>query len=546
MIKQHSMNKILLVNNNGFSWYSSGSLFVKGYLYSPEDKYYAGKDLLAYFNGIKSFVDLEERVKYANGCFSIVDEVDGILFAASDIARSTPLFYTNVDGWIISDDPYLLFKQMTGAKLNNMAAYEYLASGFVTGRETLIKGINSLQAGEIVRFEGKEIKQKFYFSYRTSRVNDDDYNEIRKSAVQYIEEAMVRFIATLDGRTVIVPLSGGYSSRLLLTLLRKYDYKNVVCFTYGRSDNREMKVASRVAGILKYPWIKIDYSDEMIRNFMDEDFINYYKYAGHLSSSFSLQDYFAARYLKKNKLVPDDSIVASAHAGNFLGGSQLYKHGNILPEEELRKIAKRIYYIKYSLKRPGRAMRKKIMDRIERSLQEKFTGEKSYAFSVHEDWDFKEKLAKLNFNSINSYTYFGYEFRFPFWDRNLVEFFRNLPLETRLNKYLFDDILANEYFDPYGLNFNIEIEPDAKSIRQERMKNKIKYYLPEVFNRLYMRIRGKDAVFYKEITDYLVEDMLKDGIKIRVYGHAYSSLIVQWYLNKTIHWIEREQDAKKI
>ena len=182
------------------------------------------------------------------------------------------------------------------------------------------------------------------------------------------------------------------------------------------------------------------------------------------------------------------------------------------------------------------------MRRIEKSLQEKFTGDRSFAYSVHEDWDFKEKLAKLNFNSINAYTYFGYEFRFPFWDRKLVEFFRILPLETRLNKYLFDDILANEYFNPYGLNFKNEIEPDEKSIRRMRVKNKIIYYLPEAFKRLYFKFKGEDSAFCREITDYLVEDMLKEGKRIKVYGNAYNSLIVQWYLNKTIQWIENKRN----
>ena len=537
------MNKIALQNNNGFPWYSSGKLYVKGYLYDLRDKLYSGESLLDYFKSIKSFPDLEERVKYANGCFTVVDEVEDALFIASDIARSTPIFYMREKGdWIISDDPYALTEMMSKPELNNLATYEYLASGFVTGEETLIKGLRSLQAGEIIRFIGEDIKHKFYFSYRTSRVNDDDYPVIRQTAILRIEEAMVRFIASLEGRTVLVPLSGGYGSRLLLTLLKKYEYPNVICFTYGRHDNKEMKVAGEVAGILNIPWLKIEYDEKLIKGFMDEDFEKYYKYAAHLSSTFSLQDYFAARHLKKEKLVPDDSIVASAHAGNFLGGSQLFKHGNIMSQEELKEIARRIYFIKYSYKRPKMDVKKKIMDRIEKSLQEKFTGEGSLAYSVHEDWDFKEKLAKLNFNSINAYTYFGYQFRFPFWDLKLVEFFRNLPLETRLNKFLFDDILANEYFDPYGLNLRKEIEPDEKSIRRMRLKNRIKYYIPEVFNRVMMKLKGRDAVFNREITDYLVEDMLKEGKKIRLYGNAYNSLIVQWYLNKTIQWVENKKE----
>ena len=537
------MNRIELKNNNGFPWYNLGKLYVKGYLYDLQDKLYTGDALLYYFGNIRSFPDFEERVKYANGSFAVIKEVGDTLYAGSDIARSTPLFYIQErENLVISDDAYYLAGMLPSPNLNNIAAYEYLATGFVTGKETLVEGLNTLQAGEIISFRNENIKRKFYFSYRTSRVIEEDYPEIRENAIRKLEEAMGMFIASLDGRTVLVPLSGGYGSRLLLTLLKKYEYPNIICFTYGRSHSREMKVAGEVAKILDIPWLKIEYDEAMIKDFMDEDFEKFYKYAAHLSSTFSLHDYFAARHISKEKMVPDDSIVASAHAGNFLGGSQLYKHSNTLTQEELKKIARRIYFIKYSYKRPKRAMREKIMNRIERSLQEKFTGDKSFAYSIHEDWDFKEKLAKLNFNSINAYTYFGYEFRFPFWDTKLVEFFRNLPLETRLNKYLFDDILANEYFDAFGLNFDNEIEPDEKAIRRMKIRNKIIFFLPETFKRLYMKLKDEDSVFYREITEYLVRDMLKEGKKIRVYGTAYNSLIIQWYLNKTIKWIEDKRE----
>ena len=533
------MNKIVLNYNFGFKWYSRGALYVKGYLYDPNDRLYTGNDLLAYFGNMRSFTDLEERVKYASGCFSLVNEVDGILYAATDNARSFPLFYVMRNNeWVISDDAYYLAGLLSSHELNTIASYEYLAAGYVTGKETLIQGLFSLQAGEIISFRDKDIKRKFYFTYRTARINSDDYPEVRDEAIKCIEEAMVKFIASLDGRTVLVPLSGGYGSRLLLTLLKKYEYPEVICFTYGRQDDKEMKVAEEIARILDIPWLKIVFDETMIEGFMDNDFERYYKYAANLSSSFSLYDYFAARHITRNKLVPENSILASAHAGNFLGGSQLFKHGNILSQEQLREIANRIYYIKYSFKRPGRAVKEEIIQRIEKSLEEKYAGSSSLSYSVHEDWDLKEKLAKLNFNSVSAYTFFGYEFRFPFRDNKLLEFFRDLPLESRLNKYLFNDILINEYFQEYGLNFEEEIEPDERTIRRTRFKKRIKYYLPEIFNRLYLMFKRKDTEFPREITDHLVEDVLREGKRIRIYGNDYNSLIVQWYLNKTMQWIE--------
>ena len=181
-------------------------------------------------------------------------------------------------------------------------------------------------------------------------------------------------------------------------------------------------------------------------------------------------------------------------------------------------------------------MKKKIKLRIERSLQEKYTGDRDLAYSIHEDWDFKEKLAKFNFNSVNTYTYFGYEFRFPFWDNHLIEFFRDIPLEARINKYLYNDVLITNYFEPYELNFEKELVVDEKMIQKMKRKNRIKYYLPENINRFFMH--KVDDIYYREITGQLQQEALKKGIKMKTFGNSYNSLIIQWYLNETVKWIE--------
>ena len=309
------MDNIFLLNDKGFKWVRSENFCLKGYIFDLNQQYYSNEELISYFSGIKSYSDFEERVKYANGCFSIIYNVGDQLYVACDIIRSFPLFYKYFKGgWIISDSACYLLENFGKEEINEMAAIEFLATGYVTGNETLVNGIHQVQAGEIIRFTGGELKSKSYFTYRISGTKDDDYDNLKSEGINILNNAFKRFIASLNGQTVVVPLSGGFDSRLIVVMLKKFDYEKVICITYGRPGNPEIEISRKVAEILGYKWIFVEYSEELIRNYpANEDFIQYYKYSGNLVSMFFLQEYFAVKYLKDNELIPEDSIFVPGH-----------------------------------------------------------------------------------------------------------------------------------------------------------------------------------------------------------------------------------------
>ena len=527
------MNKILLVHNSGgFSWQKTENLFVKGYLFDRNGRIYEAEKLLEYFTGINSFSDLDERVSYANGCFSVIYSDKKELYVACDIIRSFPLFYKKFEGnWIVSDDANGIMKNYGKSEPNDQAWQEFLATGFVTGDETLISDISQVQAGELLQLRNDEVKRKFYFTYRTHFTSDGEYDELRSHGIKVISGTFKRFVEGLQGRTVVVPLSGGYDSRLIAVMLKKYGYTKVICLTYGRPENPEIKVSRKVAEILGFKWICVDYTDDLIRGYInDAYFRNYYPFASNLVSMFYLQEYFAIRYLKEKQLIPEDSIFAPGHTGDFVGGRHLGKYMNLLESESAMSIAKRIFIFMYGFLRPKGRSKDAMLERIEKNLEEKFTGEHDLAYTIQEDWEFKEKLAKFIANSVTTYTFFGYGFRLPYWDKELVEFFGKLPLHMKINKFLYDDILTNEFFEPVKVNFDEELQATEKIMKRQRFKNRIKYFLPQFVLRLFLT--RLDNFYYFEITRELSEDMALKGKKIRIYNNSYNSLIIQWYLEE--------------
>jgi len=519
-----------LQNNKGFTWHSKGGISVKGFLFDNQDNFFPGKEIIEYFSSIDSFSDFEERVNYANGAFSVIIHFEEEIFVATDIIRTFPLFYARHQGkWILSDDAGYLSELTGNHEINPLAKVEFLAAGYVTGNETLLQGIRQVQAGEIIRFKEDDLNNRFYYSYRTHKAREDEYEDLKSEGLKTIQEAFARFIVSLDNKTVVLPLSGGYDSRLIAAKLKHFGYKDVVCFTYGRKSSPEIEISEKVAKQLGYKWIFVEYTEELIEGYLeDEHFRQYYPYASQYVSMFYMQEYFAVRYLKENKLIPDDSVFVPGHSGDFLAGSQLNKHSNLRMEESLSQIAERIYSIKYCFNKPNPDNKPKILDRIEKSLQEKFIKDSDLAYTIHEDWDFKEKLAKFNFNSATTYAAFGYEYRFPFWDRYLVDFFKRLPLHAKINKYLYDDILCNDIFENLGLNFDEELTLTDNALRFFKIKKQIKQILPEAINRIF--ITKDDPLFYREITEMMQADAEKEGEKISIHGNSYNSVILQWYI----------------
>lgn len=530
------MNTILLVHN---SWYKSGDLSVKGYLFDRKGKFYEKEELTAYFAGINSVSDFEEKVIYANGCFSVVIKTGDDVYAACDPIRAYPLFYKRYKGaWVVTDDANQFLENYGTAAKNEPGFQEFLATGYVTGAETLLMDVFQVQAGELIHFKKEELKRKFYYSYRTKSATVEEYEDLRKSGIDIFESTFKRFITSLNGRTVIVPLSGGFDSRLIAVMLKKYGYENVICITYGRSENPDIQVSRKVAEILGFKWICVEYTGELIRGFMDDAYFRkYFPCASNLVSMYFLQEYFAVRYLKDNMLIPADSIFAPGHTGDFVGGRHLGKYSNLLESESTADIARRIYLYFYCYLRPHGKIKEEIFERIEKKLDEKFTGDASLAYSIQEDWEYKEKLAKFIANSASTYSFFGYEFRFPYWDREIVEFFRILPLHTKINKYLYDDILTNEFFEPAGVNFDEELQASEKVMKRQKLKNKLKYFLPQFIIRMF--VTRLDNLYYNEITRELVDDLSRKGRKIKIYNNSYNSLIIQWYAEEVKRQLEK-------
>lgn len=589
---------INLIFNNGYRWHSFYDILFKGYFYDQAGRYHAGDDAAVFFaDALKTFspAALKKICSSIDGCWSVVIRQWGQTLIASDTMNMFPVFYTLLDGkWLVSDSTAWLARQRPGIRLNEHARAEFLAAGFVMGRETLFEEIYQVRAGEVVLLtEGHRkvaVQSDTWHYFLPGSFTEEPIELLKDRLVSVLSNVSFRLLSSLKGERLVVPLSGGYDSRLIVCMLKKAGYENVTCFTYGRP-NPESVISQKVAEKLGYEWIFADYTRIDTNGYLESPvFQAYHNYAGNHTSMPYLQEYFGVKYLKDNKLIPANSIFLPGHTGDYLAGSYLEKtirlndrprsnffsylmrsllsreaaegtpdrsdsdhdviHGisdathsaNDLPANLQGRIIRNIAASYF----PFIPLNKEKKEEIQARLESWFSDYSPPAcatdpeYSVYvEDWDLKEKIAKFIFNSASVFPFFGYGFRLPLWDREFREFFRQLPFRHRLNKSLYDEVLVTQFFEPLGVGFGAdELPAPAGSglplclmAARKKTGSMVKRLLPPAMAE--RKIRKNDWICYHRFTREMVNDMHQNNFRAPKRVYAYNALICSWYVKET-------------
>lgn len=516
---------MIKIDIQDYKWHIKNDVYVRGYCFDKTNKIFEGETLIELFSSIKDIIQFNSLLKNINGIFSVIIKKEDSLFAASDKTDVYPLYYSsNNKDFTISENPYRLLSK--NPQINNEAKDEFLLSSYTLDEKTLIEDIYQIKPSCYLyfNFNNKKIIQNYYFSYgsRESELNFSEGKVLDTKFKTILENVFQRLIKSANGRQIAIPLSGGYDSRLIVTMLKKLRYKNVICYTVGAENNPEYKIAKEVAKKLGYPYHFIFTGDKKFtENYIsDKTFQAYYKFSGSLSQSFWMYEYFGLKYLIDKNIVDKDSIFVPGHSGDFFAGSQITYHHidiNNTIQEVVNKIAESNYKFNY----PQRNDFKKIIRIMD------YYGDCTN-YSKFENFLFLVRLPKLINNSARIYEFFGYDVRLPFWDNDIIDFFRVLPLMLKKNKKFYSNFLKKNLFAAYNLNFEEEIQPHYRGKKRQRLLNFIKLFLPKFIFRF--KNRNKDITCMKEITAPLRNDLKKKGIKLKT--DQYNEVFLQWYLVK--------------
>jgi asparagine synthase (glutamine-hydrolysing) len=442
-------------------------------------------------------------IEKLNGFFSIVYKNDKMLIVASDIVRSFPIFYFhNKHSIFISDDPHWLKKYIPDKKIDEDSKFEFLLTGYVTGKDTLYKNIKQLQAAEIIIIDIKR-KNKFlnyrYYNFLQHKDFKINYNKLLHLHNQLINNAFERLIKYANNRKIVIPLSGGFDSRLVAIMLKKFNYKNILAFTFGAYNCNEYKVSKEVATNLKIDWEFIPYDNKKTKIWYNSrEKMKFNKIGNNLSNILLDRQFPAVWQLSLKSLIPNYSIFVPGHTGDFISGGHI--PFNIFDRPDKEDLINAIIdknYVLWKLK--NKNLKTKFKNKIEQNLDNQFRFIRLKADRIYENWEWQERQVKLIINSSTRlYEFWNQDWWFPLWDKDYIQFWNKVPLRFRINNKLYQENIIKLYSKMTGLSNKKAKKRDNNLNKKNNFKyniNKIIKIVPfgnkikQFFKKLYYSLR---------------------------------------------------------
>lgn len=378
-----------------------------------------------------------------------IEEKSGGATLRQDLIRSFPLFYGlgPDDSWVVSDSAPRLAAELGVCGLNQAAAEEFRHLGYVSGAATLHPRIFQVQSGETIDLnDGAAARTVSTRSIGSSGTNIRDERAADERFSAALERAFDGLLSTVDGRQVVVPLSGGLDSRLIAVLLKDAGYDNVLNFTYGVGDTSEARVSRAVAKALDQAWELVDYDVADMRTAWTSGegaaFVTD-TYAG--SALPHIQDWFALRHLREREIIAADAVFLPGHTivGNMHDEAILDATGDV----SAPRIAQIIRNHHARLQPDSaRAALPAYMTGIETELHRLgYDGSPQSRLVAIENANVRERQAKYINNSMRAYEHFGYEWAMPMLEEPVLQAWEDLDISLRRNRDWYSRFIARRY-----------------------------------------------------------------------------------------------------
>lgn len=506
---------------SGYNWFSDSFTYVRGYCFDSCGELLIGSKLLEYFANASDETMFLKRLSDANGIFSVVINKSDFKAIAIDRSRIYPLYYSTGESTIITDDPHLLLNK--SSNLDNQSVEEYLCSGAVFAGKTLVKGVMSVKPSHYIVFEQDSHREIEYWNYCTKIGCEVDCSLEQLDSV--FEKVFTRTAAMVGNRQVVVPLSGGLDSRLIVCWLKRLKIENVVCYTIGRPGNSEYATAKKVTDKLGYKHYFIDNtSTDFVPAdyFKDADFQRYCHFIGSLGNFLWVFEYFAVKWMKEKKLITSDAVFMPGHTADFFAGSQLVK-ALVTHRSSVKYLTNAIMFDCFEYHRLSSSVRDEV--------KAYFTVNKDLNISAHTNYMsfiIQNRLAHQINNSARLYEFFGHEVCLPFWDKELLDLFKALPYKKLEKCSFYVEYVSKLVFSKLGVDFPRTGKSKFAIIRQ-KLKNRLKPFIPKVIAHKFVSLH--DDICECELTAPMVKELVDSGIYANKYQFlSYNEVMRDWYL----------------
>ncbi len=375
--------------------------------------------------------DLKNEILKFKGNFAVICIFNNdYYFAFVDRIKSFPIYVgITKSGFRFSNFAPNLRKEIKNKNLNNEAILSIKMAGYAIGRNTLYLNIFQLLPGEICIINKKKIyfQQYYHFINKKTFSNNSLVNLSKKLSLITLS-ILKKMIKKNNDSKFVIPLSAGYDSRLIVSGLKYLNVKNVICFSYGRGNNFEARVAEKIAKKLGYNWYFVELNGKKQRiNFNSKNYSNYKSFSDTLNSWSYVQDLFAVDELLKKNIIDNQSVIINGNSGDFISGGHLPNLKTMKNKSTLDEII--YYFLDKHFCLWINTFHQKDFDSIKSFLisslpNEMLNIEKSKIYKIYEYLEFVNRQSNYVIQGQRVYDFYNLKWELPLWDDKYLDFWK--------------------------------------------------------------------------------------------------------------------------
>lgn len=384
--------------------------------------------------------------------FLLIIWTENTFIAIADQVASYNILYEKK-----KDNTHIYLDRPKNFTINKNTAEEIYFSGYTINNHTLFQNIKSLLPGELLFITKDKFELQKWNDYQPSYLPFSK-NDLDKKFNNCLEDEFITIKKNLNNKKILVPLSSGLDSRLIVSLAKNFDLE-IETFTYGFQNKKDFRVAKEICEKLNLKNHQIIMNKKNSQIYKSNIFRKYLRFRDLGIKANNFGDFGPLYHLGKLIDLKEFKIM-NGQSGDFISGnhlpSEIIDSKNKL-EIKINDILEFSLQKHFSLWESNSQIKKRIKEKISTIYFNNIKNDIELA-SKYEIFEFENRQCKWVVGQQNVYDFFGIPWDLPLWKKSVMDFFSyNFSYEDKKKQRFYKDFLIKKN----NLNIwkNIPINP---------------------------------------------------------------------------------------